>query len=65
MFTWIMENSGTIVVVLSIAVAVAAVVRGIARDRRNGKPACCNCGNGGGCCRAAQYTEITNFKSSN
>ena len=61
MFTWIAENFGTIIVAISLSVAVASVILGITRDKRNGKRSVCGCG-GGGCCRSASMrpTGINN-----
>ncbi len=44
MYFWIMENLGTVVVSALLLAAIAAILVGMLRDRKNGKTSC-----GSGC----------------
>lgn len=44
MFFWIMENLGTVVVSVLLLAAIAAILVGLLKDRKNGKTSC-----GSGC----------------
>ena len=43
MFSWIIQNIGTIVIGLIVAGVVAAIAAKVARDKRKGKCFGCNC----------------------
>lgn len=52
MFTWIMENMATLIISAVLLGVVTAVIAGIIRSRREGKPSCgCGCAGcpAGGC----------------
>lgn len=42
MIPWILENAGTILVILVLAIIVAAIIIKIVRDKRQGKSSCGN-----------------------
>ncbi len=44
MWTWLSENWGSLAVGLALAGAAAAIIRGLIRDRKQGKSSC-----GAGC----------------
>lgn len=44
MFSWIIENWGTVVVGLLLAAALAAIIVNLVKNRRSGKSSCgCGC----------------------
>ncbi|MBR5429276.1 MAG: FeoB-associated Cys-rich membrane protein [Firmicutes bacterium] len=52
MLAWLGSNLIDIVVCALLLLAVALIIRGLARDKRAGKSACgCNCSACGGCCQ--------------
>ena len=61
MFTFLMNNAGTILTALVLAAVIFLVVRGMVRDRRAGKGGCGgNCGACAGCgggCAATPVSE--------
>ena len=45
MAQWIADNLGNICISLVLVIIVAAIIRGIIKDKRQGKSSCgCNCG---------------------
>lgn len=50
MFTWILENIGTILICIVLLGIVAAVIAGMLRDRKKGKSSC-----GGNCTHCAMH----------
>ena len=57
MWEWLVENKGTILVVIILAVVVFLVIRSIIRDKKQGKSSCggsCgSCPMGGSCHKQA------------
>jgi len=44
MLAWLTANIGTIVVALAVAAILALIIRGVLKDRRQGKSTCgCGC----------------------
>ena len=48
MFAWLAENIGTILICLVLLLVVAAIVRSLIRDKKQGKSSC-----GAGCAHCA------------
>lgn len=58
MFTFLINNAGTILIGLVLILIVGLVIRGMIRDKKAGKSSCGgNCGACGGCA-AACHTDI-------
>jgi len=50
MISWIVQNIGNIAVVLILVLAVTLIIRGLVKDRKQGKSPCgCDCGKCGKC----------------
>ncbi len=50
MIEWLASNLSTIIITLVLIVIVGLVIRGMYRDKKNGKSSCGgNCGSCGGC----------------
>mgnify|MGYP005749079351 CR=1 FL=1 len=60
MFTFLMNNAGTILTALVLAAVIFLVVRGMVRDRRAGKGGCAgNCGACAGCGGGCAATPVS------
>lgn len=46
MFTWLVENIATIIIILALAVIIGLIVAKLVKDKKQGKSNCgCNCAN--------------------